>query len=102
MVDSNPSTTVRYDTHEIQPRLPNHVVLLFDVQCMDNMIKYMVFNEGAVACVMSLDYWKGLGAPVLSKYMTMLTTFDERSFRPHGIIPSLQVCFGEDSVSVKG
>ena len=51
--------------------------------------------------MMYLSYWKGLGTPILSKSMTMLTMFDGSLFRPHGIIPSLQVHFGGKTVTIE-
>ena len=51
--------------------------------------------------MMSLYCWKGLGSPMLSKYMTILTSFDGRSFQRHGINPSLQVQFGGNTVSIE-
>ena len=39
MVDSNPSTTVRFETHEVQPHLYYHVAFLVHVECMNNTIK---------------------------------------------------------------
>ena len=37
----------------------------------------------------------------MSKFMTMLTEFDGRSFRPHEILPSLKVCLGGKSVTIE-
>ena len=51
--------------------------------------------------MISLSCWKGLGSPELSKSMTMLTAFDGRSFRPHGILPSLKVCLGEKTIAIE-
>jgi hypothetical protein len=51
----------------------------------------MVVDEGASTCVMSLACWKAIGQPELSLSPTLLTAFDGRSFRPHGIIPSFPV-----------
>ena len=64
-------------------------------------IKHTVIDEGTAASVMSLSCWKGLGSPELSKSSTMLTTFDERSFRPHGILPSLKVHLGGKTVAIE-
>ena len=36
---------------------------------------------------MSLFCWKALGSPKLVPSNTLLTAFDGRSFRPHGILP---------------
>ena len=38
---------------------------------------------------------------MFSKSMNMLTKFDGRSFKMHGIISSLQVQFGGNTVSIK-
>ena len=89
VVDSNHSSVFKFKTHEIQPHFPYYVSLLVHVECMNNTIKCTVIDEGVVASVMSLSRWKGLGSPMLSKYVTMLTTFDGRYFQSHGILPSL-------------
>ena len=54
-------------------------------------IKCTVINECAAAFVMYFSCWKGLGSPELLQSTNMLTTFDGRSFRSHGILPSLRV-----------
>ena len=75
--------------------------LLIHVECLNMTIKRTVIDDGVVASVMSLSCWKGLGSPKLSKYMTMLTVFDGRSFRPHGIIPSLKVRLGGKTFTIE-
>ena len=37
----------------------------------------------------------------MSKSVTMLTAFDGRSFRPHGILPSLKVRFGGKTIAIE-
>ena len=64
-------------------------------------VKHTVINEGAAASMMSLSCWKGLGSPELSKLVTMLIMFDGRSFRPHGILPSLKVHLGGKNVAIE-
>ena len=69
---------------------------------MNNTIKRTVIDEGTVAYfVMSLACWKGSGSPTFSKSRTMLTTFNGRYFRPHGILPSLKVQFGGKIMTIK-
>ena len=51
--------------------------------------------------MMSLSCWKGLGSPELSQSATMLTSFDGRSFQPHGIIPSLKVQLGGKTIAIE-
>jgi hypothetical protein len=53
---------------------------------MDIIFNHTIFDEGALTYVMSLSCWKYLGSLHLSQSMTMLTTFDGRSFIPHGIL----------------
>ena len=60
-----------------------------------------MIDEGATASVMSLSCWKGLGSPELSKLVTMLTMFDGRSFRLHGILPSIKVRLGGKTVAIE-
>ena len=80
---------------------PYHVDFLFHVECVNNMIKHTVVDEGVATSVMSLACWKGLGSPTLSRSMTMLNSFYGHSFQLHGIIPSLQVQLGGKTVSIK-
>ena len=75
--------------------------LLIHVECLNMTIKNTVIDEGAATSVMSLSCWKGLGSPELSKSATMLTAFDGRSFRLHGILPSLKVCLGGKTVAIE-
>ena len=64
-------------------------------------VKRTVIDEGIVASVMSLACWKGLGSLKLSKYATMLTAFDGRSFWPHEILRSLKVHLGGKTVAIE-
>jgi hypothetical protein len=50
---------------------------------------------------MSLACWKAISSPTLSKLLTMLTTFDGHSFRPHGILPAFPVQLGGKTVEVE-
>jgi hypothetical protein len=50
---------------------------------------------------MSLACWKAIGQPILSPSPTLLTAFDDRLFKPHGIIPSFLVQLGGKTVCVK-
>ena len=64
-------------------------------------VKGTVIDEGVAASMMSLSSWKGLGSPKLSKYATMLTSFDGRSFWPYKILPSLKVRLGGKTITIK-
>ena len=64
-------------------------------------VKRTVIDEGVVASMMSLSCWKGLGSPKLSQSTTMLTAFDGISFWPHGIIPSLKVQLGGNTITIE-
>ena len=89
--DDNSSTMIKFETMGVQPCLAYYVSLLIHVECLNNIIKSTVIDEGATASVMSLSCWKGLGSPILSKYTNMLNALGGRSFPLHGIIPSLEV-----------
>ena len=95
------SSVIKFETAGHQPRLPYYVSLLVHVECLNMIIKRTVIDEGTAASVMSLSCWKGLGSPELSKSTTMLTAFDGRSFRPHGILPSLKVRLGGKTIAIE-
>ena len=99
--DDDSSSVIKFETAGLQPCLPYYVSLLIHVECLNMIIKRTVIDEGAAASVMSLSCWKGLGSPEMSKSVTMLTTFDGRSFRPHGILPSLKVRLGGKTVVIE-
>jgi hypothetical protein len=100
----NPGT-IMLDTTDLKPRLPYHVafqiVVAHPTKTFTRNIFRTVVDEGASTCVMSLACWKAIGQPVLSPSPTLLTAFDGRSFRPHGIIPSFPVQLGGKTVCVE-
>ena len=98
--DSSPSV-IKFETHGIQSRLPYCVSLLIHVECLNNTIMHKFIDEGVVASMMSLACWKGLGSPTLSQSTNMFTAFDGRSFRPHGILSSLEVQLGRKTVAIE-
>jgi hypothetical protein len=87
--------TIMLDMTDLKPRLPYHVafqiVVAHPTKTFTRNIFRTVVDEGASTCVMSLACWKAIGQPELSPSPTLLTVFDGRSFRPHGIIPSFPV-----------
>jgi hypothetical protein len=60
-----------------------------------------VVDEGTSTCVMSLACSKSIGQPALSLSPTLLNAFDDRSFRPHGIIPSFPMQLGGKTMCVE-
>jgi hypothetical protein len=97
--------TIMLDTIDLKPRLPYHVefqiVVAYPMKTFTQNIFHMVFDEGALTCIMSLACWKAIGQPVLSPSPTLLTAFDRRLFRPHGIIPSFLAQSGGKTVCVE-
>ena len=89
---------IKFEAMGVQPHLPYYVSLLIHVECLKNTVMCTIINEGAAASVMYLSCWKGFGSPTLSQSTTMLTAFDGRSFRPHGILPSLEVQLGGKTI----
>jgi hypothetical protein len=93
------------DTTDLKPHMPYHVafqiVAAHPTKTFTRNIFRTVVDEGASTCVMSLACWKAIGQPALSPSPTLLTAFDGRSFRPHGIIPSFPVQLGGKTVCVE-
>jgi hypothetical protein len=100
----NPGT-IMLDMNDLKPCLPYHVTFQIVVAHPTKFFTWnifrMVVNEGASTCVMSLACWKAIGQPALSPSPTLLTVFDGRSFRPHGIVPSFPVQLGGKTVCVE-
>jgi hypothetical protein len=100
----NPGT-IMLDTTDLKPRFPYHVafqiVVAHPTKTFTRNIFRTVVDEGASTCVMSLACWKAIGQPELSPSPTLLTAFDGRSFRPHGIIPSFPVQLGGKTMCVE-
>jgi hypothetical protein len=100
----NPGT-IMLDTTDLKPRLPYHIafqiVVAHPTKTFTRNIFRTVVDEGASMCVMSLACWKAIGQPELSPSPTLLTVFDGRSLRPHGIIPSFPVQLGGKIVCVE-
>jgi hypothetical protein len=46
-------------------------------------------DEDVAMYIMSVTHWKSIGSATLSQSLTMLTTFDGRSFHPHGIFSTV-------------
>jgi hypothetical protein len=88
-----------------KPRLPHHVsfhiVVVYTMKSLTQNIFHMVVDEGASTCVMSLACWKAIDQPELSPSPMLLTVFDDRYFRPHGIIPSFPVQLEGKTVCVE-
>jgi hypothetical protein len=77
---------------DYKPRLAHHVafqiVVVYAMKSLTWNIFCMVVDEGGSSCMMSLACWKAIGQSELSMSPTFLTAFDDRYFRPRGIIPS--------------
>ena len=52
--DDNSSSIVKFETMELQPRLPYYVSLLIHVECLNMIIKCTMIDEGAATSMMSL------------------------------------------------
>jgi hypothetical protein len=100
----NPGT-IMLDTTNLKPRLPYHIVFQIVVAHPTKIFTWNIFHtmvdEGTSTCIMLLACWKAIGQPALSPSPTLLTAFDSRSFRPHGIIPSFPVQLGGKTVCVE-
>jgi hypothetical protein len=96
---------IMLDTIDLKPRLPYHVVFHIVVahptKSFTWNIFHMVVDEGASTCVMLLACWKAIGQPILFLSPTLLTAFNSRSFRPHGIIPSFHVQLGGKTMCIE-
>ena len=91
----------KFNLSDVKIRLPYHVALLIDFIHGIKTIGRAVVNEGASTCVMSLSCWKALRSLELVPSNTLLTAFNGRSFRPHGILPVFEIKLARKAVSVE-
>jgi hypothetical protein len=73
----------------------------YTTKCFTQNIFHIVVDEGASTCVMFLECWNAIGQSGLSLLPMLLTTFDDQSFIPNGIIPSFPLQLGGKIVCVK-
>jgi hypothetical protein len=88
------SKVIKFDITDVKPHLPYHVEFQINVGYSKYTIKCTVVDEGTATCVMSFLCWKSLGSSTLSQCLTILISFDSRSFHPHGILPAFSVQLG--------
>ena len=77
------------------------MALSIDVIHGGKTIGRSVVDKGSSICVMYLSCWKALGSPELVPSNTLLTAFNGRSFRPHGILPNFEIKLAGKVVSIE-
>ena len=95
------SLMAKFNLFAFKILIPYHVALSVDVIHGGKTIGKKIVDEGDSACVMSLSCWKALGSQELVPSNTLLTAFDGRSFRPHGILPTFEIKLAGKVVSVE-
>jgi hypothetical protein len=94
------SKVIKFDVTDVKPCFPYHVAFQIHMGYSKYTIKRTIIDEGIATCMMYLVYWKALGSTTLSQSLTMLNSFDVRSFHPHGIILSFPFQLGGNTVEV--
>ena len=100
-IDPKKSLMITFDKSNFKKRLHHHMAFHIKSSYRKCNIFWMVVDEGASTCVMSLTCWKGIGSPAVVPYATLLTAFDGHSHRPHGIVPALPICVGGKTVNIE-
>ena len=91
----------KFNLSEVKIRLSYHVALSVDVIHGRKTIGRSIVDEGASTCVMSFSCSKALKSPNLVPSNTLLTAFNGRSFRPHGILPDFEIKLAGKVVSIE-
>jgi hypothetical protein len=96
---------IMLDMTDLKPCLPYHIafqiVVVYTMKNFTQNIFCTMVDEGALICMMSLACWKDIFQPILSLSPTLLTTFNGRSFRPHGINHSFPMQLGGKTMCVE-
>ena len=80
--------------------LPAELAFSIQVNVLNHLVHHTIIDEGESTCIMSLNCWKSLGSPWLSKSSMTLKAFDWRTYKPCGIINKFQVELGGKTVSI--
>jgi len=90
-IDPCGSKVIKFDVTYVNPFFPYHVAFQIHVGYSKYTIKCTIVDEGTTTCVISLVCWKSLGSSTLSQSLTMLNSFDGRSFRPRDSLPAFPI-----------
>ena len=77
--------------------------VLFQIQVIvsNKNIFQTIIDEGSSICVMSLASWKSIGSPSLNESQNTLKAFNNSSFKPYNVLPSLPITLEGKTVQVK-
>jgi len=70
------------------------------VHTYDKAIPGIVLDEGASVSLMPATTWQALGSPQLVPVTPNLTTFDEGTSQPLGILPKFPITLGDKTVYI--
>lgn len=93
-IDPSDSNIVVFNHENDTPRLPTKLDFMIQVVVCGKNIHRSIVDEGASTYIMSLSYWKAIGSLQLNQPPTTLKFFDGRTYKPCGILNSLQVKLG--------
>jgi hypothetical protein len=90
-----------FDMEDHIPRLPPQLTFQIQVIVSNKKICRTVIDEGASTCVMSVTCWKSIGSPPLTESHNMLKAFNDSSFKPYDVLPSLPITLEGKTVNVE-
>jgi len=93
-IDPTDSNLVVFKHKGYTPQLPAQLDFLIQVKALNKLVHRTIVDEGASTCIMSMNCWKTLGSPPLSRSPTKLKDFDGRTYRPCGILSNLHIELG--------
>jgi hypothetical protein len=89
-IDPSDVNTIAFDLETHLTSLPRQLTFQIQVIVRQNIIFRIFIDEGALACVMSLNYWKDIGSSINQSPNT-LKSFDDRGFKPFGVLNALPI-----------
>ena len=100
-LDLNNTNLIHFNVENYKSRLPHKLAFQIITEVVGKKVFITVLDEGASSLVLSLSCWKAIGSPELVTSPTTLKSFDRWGFQPHGLISSLPVELGGETVSIQ-
>ena len=99
--DSDNTNLIHFNVENYKSRLPHQLTFYITSRVVGRKVHQIVLDEGASTSILSISCWRAIGSLELTKSPTALKAFDGRGFQPHGLLPTLLVELGGNTVSIQ-
>ena len=99
-MDPKNSNAITFKMDDFITWLSHQLDFYISTKISGKTIHRIVLDEGASTSVMYLSCWRAIGSLEIKSSPTTLKGFDGHDFQPYGLLPSIHVELGGNSVSI--